>query len=251
MRTRRTPSRVRGTRLLAVVACALLAAGCTTGSDTSPSGTPTSTSPTETTTPSPTDEPTTSSPTPGPTRLEQPAIWPAADAVLGTPEEAAAAFASVLTAEPRLGTFMQGDARSGEIELLFGESTADPVVRSLLLVRMLGPDDGWFVLAAVNDHAAITSPAAGATVPAAPLTVTGVGRGFEALVVVEAYLPGDPEPIAQQTTQGGSTEDAEPFTVTLDLSSTSPGDVVTLVVRGGTGHELDPGDVGAIPVVIG
>lgn len=248
MRTRRTPSRVRGTRLLAVVACALLAAGCTTGSDTPPSGTPTTTSPSST----PTDEPTTSSPTPTtPTGLEQPAIWPAADVVLATPEEAAAGFASALTAEPRLGPFMQGDSRSGEIELLFGESTADPVVRSLLLVRMLGPDDGWFVLAAVNEHETITSPEAGATVPAGPLTVTGAGRGFEALVIVEAYLPGNPEPIAQEITQGGSMEDAEPFTVTLDLSSTSPGDVVSLVVRGGTGHELDPGDVTAIPVVIG
>jgi hypothetical protein len=241
---------VRGTRLLAVVACALLAAGCTTGPDPSPSGTSTTTGVSPTTTP--TGEPTTSSPTPTtPTGLEQPAIWPAADVVLATPEEAAAAFAAVLTAEPRLGPFMQGDARSGEIELLFGESTADPVVRSLLLVRMLGPDDGWFVIGAVNDHAAITSPEAGATVPAGPLTVTGVGRGFEALVAVEAYLPGNPEPIAREVTQGGAMEDSEPFTVTLDLSSASPGDVVSLVVRGGTGHELDPGDVGAIPVVIG
>lgn len=249
MRTRRTPSRVRGTRLLAVVACALLAAGCTTGSDTTPSGSPSSTT---STSPSPTTGPTTPAPTAtAAPDLEQPAIWPAADVVLATPEDAAAAFAAVLTAEPRLGTFMQGDSRSGEIELLFGESTADPVVRSTLLVRMLGPDDGWFVLAAVNGHAAITSPEAGATVPAAPLTVTGVGRGFEALVLVEAYAPGDPEPFDRQITQGGAMADAEPFTVTVDLSSRAPGDVVVLVVRGGTGHELDPGDVGAIPVVVG
>lgn len=78
-----------------------------------------------------------------------------------------------------------------------------------------------------------------------------MGRGFEALVLVEAYAPGDPEPFDRQVTQGGAMADAEPFTVTVDLSSRAPGDVVVLVVRGGTGHELDPGDVGAIPVVVG
>jgi hypothetical protein len=46
-------------------------------------------------------------------------------------------------------------------------------------------------------------------------------------------------------------EDAAPYQVTLDLSAATPGEMVALVVRGGTGLETDPGDFGAIPVVIG
>jgi hypothetical protein len=38
--------------------------------------------------------------------------------------------------------------------------------------------------------------------------------------------------------------------VTLDLSDAEPGDVVVLLVRGGSGLESDPGDFGAIPIVI-
>ena len=38
--------------------------------------------------------------------------------------------------------------------------------------------------------------------------------------------------------------------MSLDLSGASPGEVVTLLVRGGVGLETDPGDFGAIPVVI-
>ena len=37
-----------------------------------------------------------------------------------------------------------------------------------------------------------------------------------------------------------------PFTTTLDLSGAAAGDVVTIMVRGGTGIETDPGDFGAI-----
>ena len=41
-----------------------------------------------------------------------------------------------------------------------------------------------------------------------------------------------------------------PFSTTLDLTGVAPGDTVTILVRGGTGLETDPGDFGAIPVVI-
>lgn len=186
--------------------------------------------------------------------LEQPAIWPAADVVFATPEEAAADFVTeVLGVPPELGEFQPGDARSGEIEVLsLGEGeAATSVVRGLLLLRRLGPDDGWFILAAVNDNASITAPESGAEVTAGQLTVEGTARGFEANVVVTAFVAGDAEAqLDQEITQGGAFETPEPFTVSLDLSGASPGDVVTLLVRGGTGLETDPGDFGAIPVVI-
>jgi len=38
--------------------------------------------------------------------------------------------------------------------------------------------------------------------------------------------------------------------VTIDLSGAAPGDVITLLVRGDTGLETDPGEFGAIAVVI-
>jgi hypothetical protein len=184
----------------------------------------------------------------------QPAIWPAADVVLTSPEEAAGDFVtSVLGVPPTLGEFQQGDARSGELEVLSpGEGeAATPVVRSRLLLRQLGPDDGWFVVGAVNDNASITEPASGAEVPAGPLSVRGQARGFEANVVVSAFVPGDAGvQLDQVVTTGGALETPEPFTVTLDVSGASPGDVVALLVRGGTGLETDPGEFSALPVVI-
>jgi hypothetical protein len=231
---------------LAVVAVLTLAS-CG-GDDDEPDATTTTTSSTTSTT---VDGSTT---TTEPEAAGQPAIWPAADVVLATPEEAAEDFVtSVLGVPPTLGEFQQGDARSGELEVLSpgeGESPTT-VVRSRLLLRQLGPDDGWFVVAAVNDNASITEPAAAAEVPAGPLSVSGRARGFEANVVVSAFVPGDAGvQLDQVVTTGGALETPEPFTVTLDVSGASPGDVVAVLVRGGTGLETDPGEFGALPVVI-
>jgi Immunoglobulin-like domain of bacterial spore germination len=239
---------VRTTRsTAALVAVALLVlVGC--GDDDEPEDAGTTTSTTSTTA---ADSTTT---TTEPVGLEQPAIWPAADVVFETPEEAAEDFVrEVLGVPPALGEFQQGDARSGEIEVFSpGEGeTPTSVVRGRLLLRQLGADDGWFVLAAANDNASISTPASGADVPAGPLTVSGRARGFEASVVVRAVVAGDADDeLDQQVTTGGALETPEPFTVTVDLSEATPGSVVALLVQGGTGLETDPGDFGAIPVVI-
>jgi hypothetical protein len=192
--------------------------------------------------------------TTAPAGLEQPAIWPAADVVFATPEEAAEDFVQeVLGVPPTLGELRQGDARSGELDVLSPGEGASPtsVVRSTLLLRQLGPGDGWFVIGAQNDNALITTPASQGEVPAGPVTVSGRARGFEANVVVSAFVGGDAATeLDEEVTTGGALETPEPFTVTLDLSGAEPGDVVGLLVRGGTGLETDPGDFGAIPVVI-
>ncbi len=184
----------------------------------------------------------------------QPAIWPASGVVFETPEAAAADFVqAVLGVPPALGEFQQGDSRSGEMDVYSkgpgGPGT--PVVRSTLLLRQLGSHDGWFVIAAVNPSEAIASPVSGAEITPGPLTVQGVGRGFEANVVVRAFVAeqGGAE-LDREITQGGSAEQPLPWTVTLDLSGAAPGTVVTLLVRGGTGLETDPGDFAAIPVVV-
>lgn len=186
--------------------------------------------------------------------LEQPAIWPAADVIFTTPEEAAVDFVEKVLGVPAvLSEYMAGDSRSGEMIVYSpGEGdAATPVARGLLALRQLGPADGWFVIAAINEFAAISTPESMAEVPAGSLTVEGVGRGFEANIVVTAFIAGDYGTILdQQITMGGAMETAEPFSVTLDLSAAAPGDVVVLLVRGGVGLETDPGEFGAIPVVI-
>ena len=189
----------------------------------------------------------------GAVRLAQPAIWPAADVAFETPGQAAADFVThVLGVEPVLGTFQQGDSRSGEIEVFSpGEGAGTRVPRGTLLLRQLGPDNGWFVVGAANDVASITSPESMAVVPARPLTVEGVARGFEANVVVTAFLAGDAKALLDSViTNGGAAETADPYTAVVDLSAAAPGDVVALIVRGGAGLETDPGEFGAIPVVI-
>ena len=249
----------------------LLAAAC---SDDSDSTTSTSTASASTTAPPTTVEATTTVPattttveatttTAAPTTtvapttsvvgLEQPAIWPAADVVFTTPEEAAADFVvQVLGVPPSLGQFMQGDSRSGEIEVLSpGEGGGTPSPRAVLFLRQLGPSSSWFVIGAGSDGASITTPETLDEVPAGLVTVEGVARGFEASMMVSAYIAGNPEVLTQQHTMAGTMEEAGPFSVQLDLSSVAPGTVVMLMVRGGVGLETDPGEFSAIPVVVG
>jgi len=117
-------------------------------------------------------------------------------------------------------------------------------------MRQLTPSDGWFVLSAVNDNMTIDSPAALAKVPASKLQVSGKGRGFEALIVVEAFVAGNAEKLDKQTAMGGSAETPEPFNVTLDLSGAHAGDTVVILIRGGVGLENDPGEFSALALTI-
>lgn len=190
--------------------------------------------------------------TTAPARLGQPAIWPAADVVFTTPTAAATDFVkNVLGVPPNLGDFRAGDSRSGEMDVFSPDTGGSRVTRSLLLLRQLGPSNGWFVLAAVNDHETVATLASGSTVTAGPLTVAGAGRGFEGTVVVRALAAGDAsKQIDQVIAMAGSAEAAEPFSVSLNLSRATPGETVVLLIRGDTGREEDPGDFSAIPVVI-
>lgn len=182
--------------------------------------------------------------------LEQPAMWPMADEVLETPDEAARSFVgNVFKVPPVLGEFRAGDSRSGEIDVLIGEQPA--VVRSTLLLRQLGPDDGWFVIGSINPHMTIASPISGSVVPAGKVIVSGTARGFEAQVSVTAYVAGDArQVISQRYALAGSAEASEPYAVELDFSSAESGSIVMIVVKGGVGLETDPGEFSAIPVEI-
>ena len=100
--------------------------------------------------------------------------------VFATPEEAAADFVSqVLIAEgdPVLGPFQQGDARSGEIAVMFAGETGEldpPREAGVLLMRQIGPTDGWYVIGATSAGAVIDSPSALQEVPAGTVTVSTV-----------------------------------------------------------------------------
>ena len=189
--------------------------------------------------------------------LDQPAIWPAADVVFATPEEAAADFVSaVLISEgdPVIGEFQQGDARSGEIAVLFAGETGDldpPLEMGILFLRQIGPTDGWYVIAAASDGATIDSPSALAEVPAGTVTVSGEGRGFEGTLVVSAFPPGDDSATFDlEIGAGGASNDLLPYSVELDLSGAAAGEVVVILVRGDTGLGSDPSTFTAIPIVI-
>ena len=237
--TGRRPSRgrVHLVRVLAMAASALLMVAC--GDDDSATG--------GTTTSAATSSPDTAA------SLEQPAIWPSADVVFASPEAVAEDFVlKVFGVPPTLGQFRQADARSGEIEVLSaGEGGGSRVLRSLLVLRQLGPDDGWFIVAAINENVSIASLTAGQRLPAGPVTVAGRARGFEAHVVVSCLLPGRAQaPVDQEVTQGGALAEPQPYTVVLDLADAAGERVAWLLVRGGTGLEMDTGEFSAIPVLI-
>jgi hypothetical protein len=185
---------------------------------------------------------------------QQKAVWPAADVVFSTPEAAAKDFlAHVFQPGPTIGEFKFGDSRSGEFEVFATDETGKPIgtARSFLILRQLGPSDGWFVLGAASNYAAIFDPESQTAVKAGPVTVSGRARGFEANVAVKAFIAGKATPLLDmKTTMAGNLDTALPFSVTLDLSAAKPGDVVVLMVHGGAGLETDPGDFGAIPIVI-
>lgn len=252
---------LRNRTSITLIASLALISAC--GSTTSSSETTLETSTTTETVPPTTVAPTTVPPTTvAPTTLPpttvpapmQPAIWPAADVVFTTPQAAAQDFLdAAFGAGPMLGEFMAGDARSGEIEV-FASVDGAPIgqARSVLFMRQLGPSNGWFVLAAGSDVATITTPAAQSTVPAGPLTVEGYGTGFEATIIVNAFLVGNAAiEFDRQVTMAGNMGEALPYSVSLDLTGARRGDIVVLMIRGGVGLETDPGDFGAIAVVIG
>lgn len=242
---------------IGLVALLAVAGACSSTSDTTgPATTPTTIAPPDTTLVDTTTVPDTTVPdttvdTTVPVAM-QPAIWPADDVVFTTPEAVATDFLAAVFGEgPVLGEFMAGDSRSGEFEVF---ATADGAVigeaRSVLFMRQLGASDGWFVLAAGSGTATITTPASMATVPAAPLQISGEGSGYEATLNVSAFVAGDGARLDEQIVMAGNFGELLPYITTLDLEGAEPGDIVVLLTIGTTGLETDPGTFSAIPVVI-
>jgi hypothetical protein len=182
------------------------------------------------------------------------AVWPAAGVVFDSPEAVAEDFISaVFGIEPAIGPFQQGDARSGEIDVLTQLDDDDPSTTRpagvTLLLRMLGPDDGWFVIGAVSEGVTIDTPETGSTVPVGDLAVEGLGRGFESTVVVSAFVAGEADPLAVEIVMTDWAVPT-PYATSLDLSAAEPGDVVAIIARGDVGIEAT-GEFAALPIIVG
>jgi hypothetical protein len=175
----------------------------TTGT-TAPPATPTS-GPSSATT-------ATSVTTPPPTVDRSTAIWPFGSGERYTdPVDAAAAFATDYLAfrDPVVGELLQGDARSGEVEIR--PSERGPV--TTVLVRQLSGEDTWSVLGAVAADIEVTAPEAGAEVRS-PVDVAGRALAFEGHVAVEVRQDGDAGPIGAGFVTGGGDE-LRPFEGTI------------------------------------
>jgi hypothetical protein len=226
--------------LITVVAC---------GGDSSPKATDPTTDPTATTTTTAPVTTTQATPYTDPVPM---AVWTSMGPDADAPDGAAAALIrEYFGVTPLISPFMAGDAMSGEIEVYSG-GEGPQVVRSLLLMRQLGAQARWSVLAAINPNIQIDAPPDGGVFVPGMLTVAGLARGFEGTIIVSAYRVGqEAELIDQQIGAGGALADPEPFSVVLDLSDTQIGDVIAIVVRGDTGSEDDTGEFSALAIQIG
>jgi hypothetical protein len=130
------------------------------------------------------------------------AVWPFADSDLryDDPTEAAAGFATDFLGfdDPVVGEFMQGDSRSGEVELQPQED--GPV--TTVFVRQLGGDDTWWVLGAATENIEFDYPVAGTAIDT-PLEVTGSAQAFEGTVQVQVRVDGELDPIGEGFVTGG------------------------------------------------
>ena len=134
-----------------------------------------------------------------------PAVWPLLDSSTryDDPVDAARDFATELVGfdDPVIGPFLEGDGRSGEVEV---RAEADGP-GTTVLVRQLGPDDTWWVIGAATTNIEITEPEALAEI-ASPLVVRGRALAFEGVVDVELRADGGSDPLVTGSVTGGGTE---------------------------------------------
>lgn len=219
-----TPRRRRPTGLVValVVAIAVIAAlvavivwpdesdDVTTGSTTTEEPATTFTTAPSTTAPSTTAASTTAPPTTAAPVDTSTAVFP--DAASSTryddPVDAARAFAVdfVGFTDPLVGEFMQGDARSGEVDV---RPVADGPVTTVF-VRQLGTDGSWWALGSATADITVDAPSTGDAITS-PVTVSGSARAFEGVVPVEVRQDGTRSPIGTGTVMGGG-DVPRPFT---------------------------------------
>ena len=168
----------------------------------------TTTAPTATTTTTPTtvppSTPTTVPPTTPPAGDTVTAVWPYAQSSTRYADPLAAARGFAVdylgVANPTVGPFLAGDARSGEVQ----------VGRMTVFVRQLGTDATWWVLGSSAERIRLDTPTS-LDVISSPVRVQGRSSAFEANVSVEIREDGNRFPLGTGYVMGGAFADLEPF----------------------------------------
>jgi hypothetical protein len=148
------------------------------------------------------------------------AVWPfaATSTRFTSPTAVAGAFAVEYLGFTDLfvGSFQQGDSRSGEVPIRSSESG----VVTTVLVRQLTPANTWWVLGAVSPNITVTSPAALQKI-VSPVLLRGQSTAYEAVVNVQVRQDGSLGPLARSTVMGGSMGTMGSFTKTVTFAKPS------------------------------
>jgi hypothetical protein len=146
------------------------------------------------------------------------ALWPDATGPVGytDPEILVTDFVTdrVGMSDPDVGPLLQGDARSGEIEV---RPAPDSPLVTTVFVRQLGPNDLWWVIGAASQNIVVDEPSALDTV-GSPLTVSGSGVAFEGTIAVTLWADGVAEPLDETFVTAGGGPEPGPFTGTLTFT---------------------------------
>jgi hypothetical protein len=186
-----------------------------------------------------TTAPSTATPTPAPPAVDTAtAVFPsgAGAARFHDPVAAARAFAVdfVGFADPVVGPYRAGDARSGEVAVR-PDGTGGPV--TTVMLRQLGTDGSWWVLGAATDTISVTSPGTGEQI-GSPVTVTGEALTWEGFVVGEIRQDGTREPLGTGTFIGGG-DIMRPFSGTIAYSTpTQPYGALVMVSHSGENGQI-------------
>ena len=211
------PRRRRRFRLdigAAVAALAVIFAVAVIVDDDDETTSTTTTTSTETSLPASTETtaPTTASTTP-PADV-QTAVFPTDGNGYAEPVAATTAFALDLGfRDPVVGSFQQGDSRSGEVEV---RPTADGPVTTVI-VRQLGTAGQWFVLGSATASIQLDSPRALDAI-SSPVRLQGQSTAFEATVDVEIGQDATPQVVGEGFVMGGANGEMGPFDGTVSFS---------------------------------
>lgn len=164
------------------------------------------------------------------------AVWPtvASGTRYRDPVVAARSFATsyLRMVAPLVGTFKQGDTRSGEVPVR--SSARAPV--TTVLVRQLDTDSSWWVLSASTPNIRPTAPAALATITS-PVRLRGSSTAFEATVNVSIRADDRSTPLAESYFMGGATG-LGPYDASMKYtpSTSRYGAIVLYTISSESGH---------------
>lgn len=153
-----------------------------------------------------------------------------------SPDAAARSFATQVLefTELEVGEFLQGDSRSGEIEIT--DRPGNPT--TVVLLRQM-EDDSWYVLGSVATDITVDTPAAGDAI-GQRFDTTGEALAFEGTVEVLVRAQNDPMPLGEGFVTGSGVPPAGPFEGTIELDTVpdedTPGIAIYRTLSAEDGH---------------